>query len=167
MDQNLKIADRRLINCAYLLALLLAYLLVPKPAFANSMQGLVVIVVPPFIVLGANFLKFLFFFFRGNEVTALLLLKLLFSAVWECLLFFATVYLLEVFGPIPSSNMILFFGLLGGWAVIFSAFSLYPNLLFFRKDTMLSWKKIQRALIFGLMAPIITILLYIYLLMHT
>ena len=133
------------------------------------MGGLVVVVAPPFIVLGSTLIKFFVLVFQdsvfqNNVAFLFLLLKLLFSAVWECILFFVSVFLLEVYGPIPPDNMLLLVSLPVGWTVLFSAFALYPNLLFFRKDVMLLGKRIQRALILGLIAPMIAVFLYIYLL---
>jgi len=117
----------------------------------------VLIVVPPFVVLGSTLIKLVFFGIRDHSVTAVLLFKLLLSAIWECLLFLISALLLREFGPISSNTLLAW--LLAGWAIAFSGFSLYPNQLLIKKDTLVLSKRIQLGLVLGLIAPVITIML--------
>ena len=147
------------------LTILLCSFAYAKPAFANSMEGLIVFIVPPFIVAGSVIIRILLIhIFLYDYFSAPIFGKLLFCFVWEIFQFIFSISIFSSFGPIPVKNHPVYSIIIAiCWAVLFSAFSIYPNSLFFQKDTILFRRRIIFAILFGLISPAIVILLYLYL----
>ena len=164
MAQHLKISSCLCKSPAYPLSLLLLYFLfLPGSASAHSMDGFILVIVPPFVVLASTVIKFFLVAISERAVTAILILKLALSLVWESFLFFLSLLLFMEVTPLPSNTLLAL--LSAGWVIMFSAFSLYPNLLFFRKGAMSQRKRIQRAIMLGLIAPVITMMVFLYFVM--
>jgi hypothetical protein len=151
-----------------LIALLISiFILVPASAHAHSMDGLVVVVAAPIIVLIANIIKF-FFLIIYNPAPILLFRNLLFATIWESILLLGMVIVAPT-NINPNTNFPLLVRVIP-WLIYFVVCAFFPNWLLIReKDEQfsLSSRKNIKILLLCLVTPAIILIIYVYLFIHS
>lgn len=133
------------------------YTFSPSNAYAHSGFGLIVFIIPPFIVLPASITKILFYLRRNREnSSAVFLFVIIGGAFWELILLYITVFILTDIGL----NFVLRIAFIVPWAILFSIFTLPPNYyLFGYEEVMIPGpKRFKLAFSIGFITPVITII---------
>src|SRR4030042_1819335 len=132
----------------------MAYLMWPKPAYANGMEGLGFLIITPPIVLFANLLKYLFFGPDKNTP----LEPFVISIFLECIILYISFMLLDTYQKIFFDQPVYVrFLIYLTWSFLFSITSYLHNYLFIREwkispDSII--KRILNTLFLGLLIPL-------------